>query len=161
MTMAAMATARGRRGFLLIAAGAAVAAAAGARAQTPATTAPAAIAPPPAAPAPLPPPPLPAPGPVSPPPELEAIRSVVVGRRGLTLRLATHGCTAKADIVHFVERRAGVTTVAFARKRIETCGRGRPGEVSLDFSFKDLGIDADEPVVVLNPLLAAPVRSRR
>ena len=79
----------------------------------------------------------------------------MVGRRGLTIRLASHGCTRKSDIAWFIERRAGVTTVAFGRTRVDMCGRGRLGETVLDFSFKDLGVDPDEPVVVLNPLLAA------
>jgi hypothetical protein len=115
----------------------------------------------------LPPPPNPPlvpiapPAPVAPPPELEAIRSVIVGRRGLTIRVASHGCTRRADFAFFVERKAGVTTLAFGRKRIETCGRGRAGETALDFSFKDLGVDPDEPVVVLNPLLSAKWRGRR
>ncbi len=143
-----------RRGFLFCAASAAIAGAAfGAAGQTPV-----------AAPAPVTPAPAPVPAaPVAPPPELEAIRAVTIGRRGVTVRLVSHGCTRKGDIAYFVERKAGVTTLAFGRKRIEMCGRGRPGETTLDFAFKDLGIDPDEPVVVLNPLLAAkaPVRAVR
>ena len=146
-----------RRAFLLAAGAALVGGVMDARAQAPAT------APVPAPSAPLQAAPLPAPQvPVTPPPELEAIRSAVISRRGLTIRFVSHGCTRKPDIAWFIERKAGVTTLAFGRKRIEMCGRGRPGEITLDFSFKELGIDPDEPVVVLNPLLAAkvPVRSR-
>ena len=149
-----------RRAFLLAASAALVGVEMDARAQTPAATtasAPSAPVRPVTAVTPTAPP-LPAPAPqppVTPPPELEAIRASVIGRRGLTIRLASHGCTRKADIAWFIERKAGVTTLAFGRKRIEMCGRGRPGEISLDFSFKELGVDPDEPVVVLNPLLAA------
>jgi hypothetical protein len=145
-----------RRRAFLAAAGAVFAGAAfSAGAQVPA--APPALPPVPS------PPSLPAtpPAPVAPPPELEAIRSVVVGRKGLTIRVASHGCTRRADFAFFVERKAGVTTLAVGRRRIETCGRGRAGETALDFSFKDLGVDPDEPVVVLNPLLSAKSPRRR
>ena len=154
-----------RRGFLIAASAAVAGAAFGAPAQP--VPPPAAAAPTPALTAPPPavaradPPRVIAPDPVTPPPELEAVRSVVVGRRGLTLRVVSHGCTRKADFAWFVERRAGVTTLAFGRKRVEACGRGRAGEAALAFSFKDLGIDPDEPVVVLNPLLAAKAAVRR
>jgi len=146
-----------RRGFLIAGAAIVAGAAFGARAQAP-VAAPTATLPAPASPA----APSAASAPVTPPPELEAIRSAVIGRRGLTIRLASHGCTRKADIAWFVERKAGVTTLAFGRKRIEMCPRGRAGETTLDFSFKELGVDPDEPVVVLNPLLAAkaPTRTR-
>ena len=145
-----------RRAFLLAAGAALFGGVIDARAQAPAAvsaTTPTAPAVQTATPAP--------PVPVAPPPELEAIHAVVVGRRGLTIRLVSHGCTRKADIAWFIERKAGVTTLAFGRKRIEMCGRGRPGEMTLDFSFKELGIDPDEPVVVLNPLLAAKGRGGR
>jgi len=94
--------------------------------------------------------------PVSPPPELEPVRAITVTRRGLTIRVASRGCTRKADFVFFVERRAGVTTLAFGRKRLDTCRRPRAAEASLSFSFKELGLDPEEPVVVMNPVLAAP-----
>ena len=151
-----------RRAFLLAAGAALVGGAMDARAQAPAA-APVVAPPPPTAPITVPAPTTAiAPQvPVTSPPELEAIRSAMIGRRGLSIRLVTHGCTRKADIAWFIERKAGVTTLAFGRRRIEMCGRGRPGEITLDFSFKELGVDPDEPVVVLNPLLAAKGRGGR
>jgi hypothetical protein len=90
----------------------------------------------------------PGPGPA----ELEAIYGVTATREALTLRVASNGCTAKPDFAFFVERKDGVTTVAFARKRLDTCRTIRAGHADLVFTLQEMGIAPDTPVFVLNPL---------
>jgi hypothetical protein len=79
--------------------------------------------------------------------ELEALRRVVAGPDGLTLRVASSGCTRKEDFVFYVRDE----TVAFARKRLDVC-RGAPTETELAFSYDELGVAAQGRLVVLNPV---------
>jgi len=85
------------------------------------------------------------------PAELEPVHKVVADRRGLTVRVTTHGCTAKADFAHFTEPKGQTTTIAFARRRLDRCGQ-RAGQLDILFSYEELGLAPDEPVMVLNPL---------
>ena len=90
-------------------------------------------------------------GPEPAPAELEPIHMLVADRRGLTVRVATHGCTTKADFVHFTEPRGQATTIAFARRRLDRCRSGQ-GQLDILFSYEDLGLSPAQPVIVLNPL---------
>jgi hypothetical protein len=85
------------------------------------------------------------------PAELEPVYAVSASRQGLSVRVASNGCTSKADFAFFVERRGGATTVAFARGRLDSCRTIRAGHADLEFSLAELGIAADTPVFVLNP----------
>lgn len=85
-------------------------------------------------------------------PELEPV-GVTAGRQGLTVRLASNGCTVKADIVFRVDRVAGRTVLAFARRRVETCRSGEVATVDLAFSYEALGLKRRERFYVANPRL--------
>jgi len=87
-----------------------------------------------------------------PPAELEPVHKVVADRRGLTVRVTTHGCTNKADFAHFTEPKGQAMTIAFARRRLDRCRSG-DGEVDILFSYEDLGLTPGQPVMVLNPLV--------
>jgi len=86
------------------------------------------------------------------PAELEPIHKVLADRHGLTVRVTTHGCTTKADFAHFTEPKGQATSLAFARRRLDRC-RGAEGQVDLVFSYEELGLAPDQPVMVLNPLV--------
>ncbi len=86
-----------------------------------------------------------------PPAELEALHRVIAGPRGLTVRVTTHGCTAKADFAHYTEPRGDVVTLAFARRRLDRCRSG-DGQIDLVFSYEEVGLTPGQPVMVLNPL---------
>jgi hypothetical protein len=90
--------------------------------------------------------------PEPPPAELEPVHRVVADRRGLTIRVTTRGCTGKADFAHFTEPRGQTVTIAFARKRLDRCGR-RAGQLDILFSYAELGLAPGQPVVVLNPVV--------
>lgn len=85
-------------------------------------------------------------------PELEAM-GVTADRHGLKVRMASTGCTLKADIVFRVDRSDGRAVLAFARRRLETCRFGDVGAVDLVFSYAELGLRRGERVTVANPRL--------
>ena len=82
--------------------------------------------------------------------ELEALRAVA-GPEGLTLRVASNGCTRKEDFAFYVDHAAAPPTVAFARKRVDGC-HAAPGEVVLSFSYQELGVAGQGRLAVLNPV---------
>lgn len=83
--------------------------------------------------------------------ELETLRGVTVENDGLTLKVASAGCTTKADFVFFVERDGHGSTVAFARKKLDAC-KGVPFLVDFRFSYQELGLSKDTNIRVLNPV---------
>lgn len=83
--------------------------------------------------------------------ELETLRGVVAGREGLTLRVASTGCTTKADFVFYVGREGDGQTVAFARKRLDLC-RAAASVVEVAFSYEELGLARTGTVRLLNPV---------
>ena len=82
--------------------------------------------------------------------ELEALKVITAGPEGLTLRVASNGCTLKEDFAFYVDHAATPPTVAFARKRVDAC-HGVPGEVVLAFSYAELGVAGQGRLAVLNP----------
>ena len=85
------------------------------------------------------------------PAELEPVHKVIPDKHGLTIRVTTRGCTKKVDFAHFTEPKGQTTTIAFARKRLDRCGQ-RAGQLDILFSYAELGLTKDQPVMVLNPL---------
>jgi len=86
-------------------------------------------------------------------PELESLLAVEAASDVLTIRVASKGCTAKADFVFRVERRDDHALVAFARRRVETC-KGPAGSATLTFGYAELGLTPGERVVIANPVLS-------
>ncbi|WP_372786353.1 hypothetical protein [Phenylobacterium sp.] len=99
------------------------------------------LAPPPAAPR----------GPLA---ELEPLYSAVAGKDGLTIRVASNGCTRKADFTFYVERRPESATLAFARKRVDMCRSFVMGRQEIVFPWSELGVDPRAQFFLLNPLTA-------
>ena len=99
--------------------------------------------------------PYPATGPF---PELEPVRLIRIGPQDLSLEVASRGCGLRPDLTFFVERRGRVATVAFARRRMQTCRDTSAIWVEVVFSRKELGLSADEPIFLLNPLAVRPDR---
>ena len=89
--------------------------------------------------------------------ELEPLIAAATGPDGLTIRLASGGCTTRPDLAFYVERRAGTVAVAFARKHVDSC-KSAPGEAQIAFSWAELGLEPRTPVFILNPIapLARP-----
>lgn len=84
--------------------------------------------------------------------ELEPLYAAVAGREALTISVASNGCTAKADFAFYLERRGGEVSVAFARKRVDTCKSFAMGRTEIAFPWAELGLDPRTPVFLLNPV---------
>src|SRR4051794_22317638 len=80
------------------------------------------------------------PPPVKPGPllaELEPLFRADAGRDAVTISVASNGCTAKGDFTFHVEHRDDAVSVAFARKRIDTCKSFAMGRTSLSFTWTE------------------------
>ena len=99
---------------------------------------------------------LPAPQPKPSPPyaELEPVYAAKAGREGLTLRVASNGCTTRPDFAFYVEKTGAAVQIAFARKRLDPCKSFAQGSTELAFTWAELGLAARTPVFLLNPLVA-------
>ena len=86
--------------------------------------------------------------------ELEPLYAADAGRDAITIRVSSNGCTQKGDFAFFVERRGDAVTVAFGRKRIDTCKSFAMGRADLAFTWTELGLAPRTPVFLLNPLTA-------
>jgi hypothetical protein len=86
--------------------------------------------------------------------ELEPLYWADAGREALTISVASSGCTAKADFAVHVEKKGGAVTLAFGRKRLDTCKSFAMGRTELTFTWAELGVEPRTPVFLLNPLIA-------
>jgi hypothetical protein len=86
--------------------------------------------------------------------ELEPLYRAEAGRETLTISVASSGCTAKADFAVHVEKKGGAVTLAFGRKRLDTCKSFAMGRTELTFTWAELGVEPRTPVFLLNPLTA-------
>lgn len=86
--------------------------------------------------------------------ELEPLYAARAGREALTISVASNGCTAKADFAFYVERRGEAVTLAFGRKRLDSCKSFAMGRAELSFTWEELGLSSRVPVFLLNPLAA-------
>lgn len=84
-------------------------------------------------------------------PELEPLLSVSADAGGLTIMVASRGCTRREDFVFRVEPRGRDMAVAFARRRLEVCRSPGAQPAALRFSYDELGVKAGQGVMILNP----------
>ena len=85
--------------------------------------------------------------------ELEPLYSAVAGGDALVIGVASNGCTTKADFAFYVERRGGAVTIAFGRKKLDSCKSFARGRTELAFTWSELGLEPRTPVFLLNPLV--------
>jgi hypothetical protein len=85
--------------------------------------------------------------------ELEPVYSAIAGRDGLTIAVGSNGCTTRADFAFYLERKGEAVTLAFGRKRLDTCKSFAVGRIDLAFTWAELGVPPRTPVFLLNPLL--------
>jgi hypothetical protein len=88
--------------------------------------------------------------------ELEPLYAADAGREALTIRVASSGCTTKADFAFYVERRGEAVTLAFGRKKLDACRSFAAGHIDLRFTWAELGVGPRTPVFLLNPLEPRP-----
>lgn len=85
---------------------------------------------------------------------MEPLYRAEAGREALTISVPSNGCTTKADFAFYVERRGEAVSLAFGRKRIDTCRVFAMGRTDLSFTWEELGVSPRTPVFLLNPLVA-------
>lgn len=68
------------------------------------------------------------------------------------IEIESRRCLARPDLAFHVERKGGVASIAFARRRLQTCHEQAPIWTEVVFSKTELGLVGDETVFVLNPL---------
>lgn len=86
--------------------------------------------------------------------ELEPLYRADAGREALTISVSSNGCTTKADFAFHVETQGGTTSLAFARKRLDTCKSFAMSRTELSFSWAELGVEPRTAVFLLNPVTA-------
>ncbi len=84
--------------------------------------------------------------------ELEPVYAVSAGREAVTIRVASNGCTTKADFAFFVEQKPTGAGLAFGRKKLDRCQSFAMGSTELSFSWDELGLKPGTSVFLLNPL---------
>ncbi len=82
---------------------------------------------------------------------LEPILAARAGADGVTIRVRSHGCTAKADFVFHLERLGDGQSLAFGRRRVDVCKTPDAAPADVTFSYAELGIDPARPIFILNP----------
>ena len=82
--------------------------------------------------------------------ELEPLLAARAGASGLTIRVASGGCTERDGFSFYVERRAGAVSVAVARKHVDVCKT--PGAAEITFTWAELGVAPRTPMFILNPI---------
>jgi hypothetical protein len=86
--------------------------------------------------------------------ELEPLYRADAGRDALTISVASNGCTAREDFTFHAERRDDAVSLAFARRRIDTCKSFAMGRTDLTFTWVELGVAPHSQVFLLNPVTA-------
>lgn len=86
--------------------------------------------------------------------ELEPLYAATAGRDVLMIQVSSNGCTRKEDFAVYVQRDGAARSIAFGRKRLDTCQSFAPGRVQLAFTYAELGLSARETLFLLNPLTA-------
>ena len=86
------------------------------------------------------------------PGELETLDGATADAEGLILRVASRGCTTRADFAFYVDRAGREPTLAFARKRLDVC-HAAPVLTELRFDYAELGLRGGEAVRLLNPVV--------
>lgn len=86
--------------------------------------------------------------------ELEPLYSASAGRQALTIRVASNGCTKKDDFSFFVERNGEAVSLAFGRRRLDSCRSFAMGHTDLTFTYEELGVSQHTPLFLLNPFVA-------
>lgn len=84
--------------------------------------------------------------------ELEPLYAARAGRQALTISVSSNGCTRKEDFAFYLERKGEALTLAFGRKRVDTCQSFAQGKVELSFTWEELGVLDRAPVFLLNPM---------
>jgi hypothetical protein len=88
-------------------------------------------------------------------PPIEPVYAVRVDQAGVTVRMASNGCTRKSDLTVAVAKTTARPLLLIARQHPDLC-QAASRAVEIAWTFQDLGLAADEPFNLANPLTAEP-----
>ena len=88
-------------------------------------------------------------------PPIEPVYGVSVTKAGITVRMASNGCTRKSDITTAVSTAPPRPLVLIARRHPDAC-KGPPGAAEIVWSYEDLGLKPGQAFSLANPLVAEP-----
>lgn len=85
--------------------------------------------------------------------ELEPLYAARAGRDAITIRVSSNGCTKKEDFAFFLERKGEALTLAFGRRKLDTCRSFAMGSAEITFTYAELGVGPRATVFILNPFV--------
>jgi hypothetical protein len=87
-------------------------------------------------------------------PPIEPVFAVTAGRDGITVRMASHGCTKKSDLTVAVAKTVPRPLILVTRKHPDVCKAIDLSHADIIWSYAELGLQADLPFNIGNPLIA-------
>ena len=87
-------------------------------------------------------------------PGIEPVYGVSARASGVTVRMASNGCTHKSDMTVAVSKGGPRQILLIARRRPDVCKN--PGQAEITYSWTELGLKADQAFAFANPLVAEP-----
>ena len=87
-------------------------------------------------------------------PGIEPVYGVSVRSTGVTVRLASNGCTHKGDLTVGVSKGGPRPILLIARRRPDVCKN--PGQTEITYGWDELGLKSGQPFSFANPLIAEP-----
>jgi len=82
---------------------------------------------------------------------LEPVYAAAVAGDVAVVRVASNGCTTKADLHPYLAREGGVTVMTVRRVGNDVCQNPREDSLELQWTFEELGVPAGTLVSVSNP----------
>lgn len=87
-------------------------------------------------------------------PAIEPVYGVTASGAGVTVRMASNGCTRKSDLTVALSKGQPRPILLVARRRPDACKT--PGQVEVTYSWDELGLKPGQAFSFANPLVAEP-----
>ena len=87
-------------------------------------------------------------------PIIEPVYGVSARGAGVTVRLASNGCTHKSDLTVGISKGGPRPILLIARRRPDVCKN--PGQTEITYGWDELGLKSGQPFSFANPLIAEP-----
>ncbi|MGZ8364626.1 MAG: hypothetical protein ACXWVJ_06465 [Caulobacteraceae bacterium] len=92
-------------------------------------------------------------------PVAEALYGVSIRPRGVTIVVASNGCTRKDDFRAEVRRGHGRPAILFRRMEPDNCRSFAAGDARFTYSWRELGVRPNPRIGVLNEITRDPAPS--
>jgi hypothetical protein len=89
-------------------------------------------------------------------PAIEPVYGVTTSKAGVTVRLASNGCTKKGDLTVAVANRPPRPLILVTRKRPDTCQSFAAGHADIAWTWAEVQLQPGQPFSLGNPLTADP-----